>query len=240
MNKRNLIAAIVALTLFSASYAMGGPAGTGCETATFEKSGNSYSIDVTYPEITDKKLSGEERQKLNGEIKSFVFSLFEKELKTFQKAKWTMEQLKHMAGSDWVNIKFKVVRFDEKILSVKFEKYATGIGAAHGSTDFYGFNYDLKKGHILKISDIFYPGQDYLKQISDYCINDLCQQLNRPDDHWIKSGISPDEDEFRAFAIGKKNLIIYFSDYAIAGYSMGTQKVSIPFDKLIGLKLVYR
>jgi hypothetical protein len=129
-----------------------------------------------------------------------------------------------------------VIRLDERFVSIKFKKYFYGIGAAHGLTLIAGFNYDVKQMKQIKLGDLFKAGTDYLKQISDYCIQDLGRQLGKEMDSWIKEGAVPKEEKLKEFTLGKEDLIIYFSDYQIADYATGAQQVKIPFSRLLNLK----
>ncbi|MFC1514934.1 DUF3298 domain-containing protein [Candidatus Omnitrophota bacterium] len=204
------------------------------ETVVFEKVGSSYVVDVKYPKITDTRLPPETRQKANDEIEKFVHSIFDSDLETFiaNEPMWEKEGLEKIAGRDSDFIEFEVVYLDTDRISIYFDKYSYGIGAAHGLTHLYGFNYDLKNLKTIKLEDIFEPEADYLKQISDYCFADLDKRLDPP---WFSEGVVPDTENFKDFAISKDSLIIYFSDYQVACYAAGTQKVEIPFQSLSGL-----
>ncbi len=212
--------------------------GIGYETVTFEKKGNSYGVDVKYPKVTDERFSPNVRQKVNDEIEKFAHEMFDSDFKAFieSESKWTKKELEDIAGRDSVDISFDIIQIDEHFVSIRFEKYFYGIGAAHGLTHISGFNYDVKQLSIVKLTNLFELGIDYLKRLSDYCVSDLSKQLNRSGDNWIKEGAAPNEENFKEFAVGKDSLIIYFSDYQVADYASGTQKVTIPFNKLLGIK----
>jgi hypothetical protein len=197
------------------------------ETITFEEEGKSYIVSVKYPKITSELL-----QEVNAAIKSFVYGLFEEDLKFFIDEKDIKEELELEFSSNIVTIDFDVIRLDENFISLRIEKYFNGIGAMHGYTCIYGFNYDIENSKIIELKDIFKPGINYEKQISKYCIEDLCKQLNVGDDLWIKSGASADKENFKDFAISKNSLIFYFSDYKVACYAAGTQRVEMPFSEL--------
>ncbi len=81
---------------------------SGYEEIVFEKQGTSYSVDIKYPKITDKRLSIDRQQKANDEIEQFVHRLFDEDLKTFieNESQWSKEELKEIAGRDSVDISF--------------------------------------------------------------------------------------------------------------------------------------
>jgi len=207
------------------------------EKVVFKKEEPSYSIDVEYPKITDSSLPLKLKDTVNSTIKDFVYSLYQDDLESFSSQEWSEEDLSKIFGRNFVNIEFKVIRCDKDILSLRFEKYYYSISAVHGLTHIYGFNYDLNNKRIIELKDLFKPNTDYLKEISDYSIENLHRHLNLKNDAWIKKGASANEENFRDFGITENNLIIYFSDYQIASHEEGPQSVKIPFEKLPGITL---
>ena len=241
MNKKQSVLSVlvVLLTIFCTSIFVQAAPVPGYEKAAFEKHGVFYNATATYPKITDKQLSPDVRQKINNEIEQYVHKLMNDDLKTFIKndSQYTKEEIKKIAWINSLDITFKVIRFDDHFISMRFEKYRFD-GGAHGVTDVYGFNYDIKRMSLVRLADLFEPGTDYLRQLSDYCIKDLKRQLKpKPGtESWIMEGAAPKEERFKEFAIGKNNLMIYFSEGQVDAYVAGTQKVKIPFSKLTGVR----
>jgi len=124
------------------------------DTVKFVKAGASYRVGAQYPKITDKRLSPNVRQKANTEIDQFTRSLFERDLRRFIEsgAKWTPGELKKIAGRDVVHITFKIVRLDKNQIHIRFEKFFSWIGAAHGVTKIIEFKYDLQAEKVLAIT----------------------------------------------------------------------------------------
>jgi len=211
----------------------------GYEKSSFEKHGAFYNVTAAYPKITDKLLSLDTRQKINNEIEQYVHKLMNDDLKAFIKgdSQYTKEEIKEIAWRNTLEISFKVIRFDDHFISIRFEKYRFE-GGPHGVTDVYGFNYDIKRMSLVRLVDLFDPGTDYLRQLSGYCIKDLKRQWepNPVGANWIMEGAAPKEEKLQEFAIGKNNLMIYFSEGQVDAYIAGTQKVKIPFKTLTGLK----
>ena len=211
----------------------------GYEKAAFEKHGAFYIVTAAYPKITDKQLSLDVRQKINNEIEQYLHKLMNDDLNKFIKndSQYTKEEIKKIAWRNTLEISSKVIRFDGHFISIRFEKYRFD-GGAHPVTDLYGFNYDIKRMSLVRLADLFEPGTDYLKLLSDYCIKDLKRQLkpNPVTANWIMEGAAPKEEKLKEFAIGRNNLMIYFSEGQVDAYTAGTQKVKIPFSKLTGLR----
>jgi len=106
-------------------------------------------------------------------------------------------------------------------------------GGAHGSMVELSLNYDLVSGKEIKLADLFKPGFDYLKFISDYTIEDITKQISArggsPDEAWIKEGAGPKEINFQTFVLTKDSLIIKLGQYQVASYAEGLFSVVIPY-----------
>ncbi len=106
-------------------------------------------------------------------------------------------------------------------------------GGAHGSMVELSLNYDLVNGAEIKLADLFKPGFDYLKFISDYTIEDITKQISArggaPDEAWIKEGAGPKEINFQTFVLTKDSLIIKLGQYQVASYAEGLFSVKIPY-----------
>jgi len=130
-----------------------------CETGVAAKQGASFSIDVKYPRITDKSLSGEVRQKVNDEISRFANDLLERALKQCigSKAKRGGNAPAAGEGRDVVMIRFNPVHVDKRRIDLKFEKRSQWIGDARGVTEEITFSYDLQAMKVLEITKKVIP-----------------------------------------------------------------------------------
>lgn len=206
------------------------------KSSSVKQEGSSYLVDVQYPQIIDKTLSEEVQKQANQAIFDFVHSLFAEDLTTFQDASAMYIPEDWTAGKDLVDIKYKMIFADKERISIRFEKYFYGRGAAHGFRVVTGFNYDLKNAKPIKLADLFEKDTDYLKQVSDYCIADLNRRLGLDAKNTVEGGAGPLEENLKEFGFSRKHLIVYFSDYQVACYAAGTQEVKIPLKKLAGFK----
>ena len=208
--------------------------------STIKKKGDTYSIDINYPEIKDRVIPTRNREQVNGEILKFVNSLYDRDLAGFAEnfSKFTPKELERIAGKDLVEVEYRIVILDENFISVRFEKYLYNLGAVHGNTEVYGFNYHLKKSKYINLADFFEPGADYLKQISDFCIKDLNRQINKSGifTSSIAEGAGAKEENLKQFTLGRDDLTIYFGDYQVADYASGPQEVKIPLKTLKGFQ----
>jgi len=100
------------------------------------------------------------------------------------------------------------------------------MGGAHGSTLCYSFNYDLDNNKNLKLSDLFEG--NYLNIISDYCIKEIIKDDEYSDAEWVKEGAAPKAENFEAFTLTEKALVIHFQQYQVLPYVAGMPDVLIP------------
>ncbi|WP_203247238.1 DUF3298 and DUF4163 domain-containing protein [Sporosarcina beigongshangi] len=96
-------------------------------------------------------------------------------------------------------------------------------GGAHGMTVIKSLTFDIKTGKQYELNDLFKPGSDYVKQLSDIIrqrIKDWDIELLDPPFKEIRS----DQD----FYIGDTTLVIYFQLYEITAYVWGFPYFPIP------------
>lgn len=121
-------------------------------------------------------------------------------------------------------------------ISVVYQGYEIKPPATYGTNWLKNVVYDLSIDEELKLEDIFMANTDYLKRISDYAIKTLPQELynkseaqNQENLVLIKKGAAPEIENFRTFAITKKALIIYFNEFQVGDYALGTPSLEIPW-----------
>jgi hypothetical protein len=121
---------------------------------------------------------------------------------------------------------------DNNIASVVLNIY-NFTGGAHGASYFKSANWDFRTNKEVKLTDLFSETPDYIKQISDYCIADLRQQLQERtegnyDESWLLEGAGQKEENFSIFLMNNDSLTFYFPQYQVAAYAVGDFKVTMP------------
>lgn len=103
------------------------------------------------------------------------------------------------------------------ILSLTIGNYTFVYPSAHGLTIIKGITFDVNSGDIIELKDLFNPGADYVKVLSDI----VAQQIKDRDISLLDEfkGIKPDQD----FYIADKSLVLFFQLYEITPYYMGLQ-----------------
>lgn len=110
---------------------------------------------------------------------------------------------------------YEIKNNQRQVLSLSLSNYTYHDQAAHGMTYLKSLTFDLAKGKRCQLNDLFKPGVDYVKRLSDL-INIQIKQRDIP----LLNGfttIKPNQD----FYIADKALVIYFQLYEITPYVFG-------------------
>jgi hypothetical protein len=163
--------------------------------------GNLVTID--YPLVKGLE-SPAAQHRINRSILSMVDTLM-KEQGYYKKQKTEM--------LGW----FEIKNNQRGILSLTIGNYAFTYPSAHGLTIVKGLTFDVNSGDSCELKDLFNPGTDYVKVLSDI----VEQQIKDRDIQLLDEfkGIKPDQD----FYIADKSLVLFFQLYEITPYYMGLQ-----------------
>lgn len=190
-----------------------------------------FSLNAQYPQLTGDDSSA--AQKFNRE----ALSLVRQDIQPYLKDERDLAKEKHPHWKDveeYHNISHKVIFATEEVISVLF--YADGYswGAAHGYHYPFVLNYDLKRGRVLKLTDLFKPNSKPLQIIERYCLEDLSRQLDRtPEQIREWSGrTKPKPENYRAWVLTPKGLVIIFEEYQVTSYAGGEPKVLLAYTRL--------
>lgn len=189
----------------------------------------NYSIEAYYPELED--CTDEEVKK---DFNDKILSPVNKSVEDFREAVKEFRSNVEESFNAYYIHNYSVTEGKDGIISIRFyiEEFA---GGAHPSHNYSSFNYNLKTGSEIKLSDLFSEGSDYLTVISDYCIKDLENQKTESGDSgegWIEEGAGPKEENFSCFNLTDRGLLITFNEYQVAPYAEGYKEVTIPFEDL--------
>ncbi|TLS50047.1 DUF3298 domain-containing protein [Paenibacillus antri] len=124
---------------------------------------------------------------------------------------------------------FEIPFFRGSLLVVELNAYDYPWGAAHGMPTLVYAHLDLKNGRFYELKDLFLPGSDYAKKLSDIVgeqiKTDPQYDFLFPDSY---KGIKPDQP----FYVTADALHLYFQPYEIGPYAAGFPTFHIPFDQL--------
>ncbi|MCD1258659.1 DUF3298 and DUF4163 domain-containing protein [Paenibacillus athensensis] len=109
---------------------------------------------------------------------------------------------------------YEIKTNERQILSLSLINYAFS-GGAHGLTLQSSLTFSTQTGHSYTLRELFKPGADYVKRLSDI----VKAQLKARDIQTLESfkSIRPDQD----FYIADKSLVLYFQLYEITPYVYG-------------------
>ncbi len=191
--------------------------GIDIDTVKFKKETKEYTVELYYPKI--RNAGTESARGFNKLIQNFV----EDKKTEFLKDAKAIDYDPSLPYEFFVNYDVKYTSNDF-VSVILYTYYFTG--GAHGSTIAYTFNYDLKNNKNLKLSDLF-EGK-YLNVISEYCIKEILKEGDYADESWVKEGAAPKPENYEAFTLSNKELIIHFQQYQVLPYAAGMPEVVVP------------
>ncbi|RSD22326.1 DUF3298 and DUF4163 domain-containing protein [Mesobacillus subterraneus] len=133
------------------------------------------------------------------------------------------ETVEEMLGS------YEIKNNQRDVLSLTQSNYTYHRQAAHGMTYLKSLTFDMKSGRMYELKDLFKPGSDYVKRLSEI-VEAQIKNRSIPLLEDFK-GISEDQD----FYIADKSLVLYFQLYELTPYAYGFPMFPISVYELEGL-----
>jgi hypothetical protein len=198
-----------------------------------ENTDEKYVIDVSYPEFESAVSGG-----LNETINKIIYEdRIQSDIQAFK------DEISSYGDEDflfnyYLGIDYSVPTYDENLISINIDTYPY-LGGAHGMLYFYTYNFDLEKQRLIGLEDVFIQDYDYRSIISEYCRQDLKEQMQdmgfEPDEDWITDGTDPDyTDTFTNYLFTSEGIIMKFQAYQVAPYAAGDFSVDIPYSLFEG------
>ena len=127
---------------------------------------------------------------------------------------------------------FSMTFFKKDLLVMELDGYQFYWGAAHGMPTRVHANIDLVSGRFYQLKDLFKPGSNYVKVLSDIVGNQI---KNDPQYSYVfpdtYKGISADQP----FYVKEDALYLYFAPYDIAPYAAGFPTFRIPYGEIMNI-----
>lgn len=186
----------------------------------FLEHGRNYLVDVKYPEIAGEPVFNAAVQQAVGTAR--------KEFGHGETPRPGEPADNYLKGS------YKAGALKSGIVTVilNYDEYTSG--AAHPWGVIQTINYDGKNCRVLKLSDLFLPGANYVARVSEIAIADLMKN-EYAEKTAIERGAGPDEKNFKNFTLTDDSLVLHFPMYQVAAGAAGEQTVEIPFAELAPL-----
>jgi len=182
-----------------------------------------YTIKAQIPQLTG---SGDTRVLAFNQL---VNNRLTNEINIWRQSFQQIPNSPDFSGSS-LDLRYTLISQIGDLWSFKFDFWFYSSGAAHPGLNSMTLNYDLAQARELTLSDLFLPNSNYLKVISDYCINVLKQQPYA--DSFFLDGANPTPENYRNWNITPGGLLITFDEYQVAPYAAGPQQVTVPYSEL--------
>lgn len=166
---------------------------------------------------------------INDSITNFI-NQQKKEIEAQAKEfKMAMDSLgEQMVGPFELIVKDSVYMADENYISVRLLTYSY-TGGAHGMTNFYGLNYNVKTKKFLNNTEII--NTDKAPQINEL----LKAHLQNPDSCFNEV---PTIENFTALNFTRNSIDFTYAQYILGPYSCGYTSIAIPGHKMKDLLLI--
>lgn len=208
---------------------------------------SASNIQPAYPPVVDKQISHESTTSLSLKVVVHYPELGLPAIDA-QVAHWATNMAtnfqenvtKEAAPDDSTKYelqgKYTVSRPSPAAVSITYEVW-TYTGGAHGNLDIITLNFDTEHGDYLALENIFADVEQALELMSTYGYSVLSAELGTDSSGtMLKSGTSPDTENFSALTLLPTGIIIHFQPYQVAPWSSGPQKVSMSLDDLADAK----
>jgi Deacetylase PdaC/Protein of unknown function (DUF3298) len=191
------------------------------------KKGDQYEASYMYPYfLADTKAFSEISARLEKEAAA--------ERKKFVKEADEYFKTQKSAGGWQEDYSYSIEYYSPGLISLSGEVFSY-TGGAHGNTYYISSNYWIKDGKalLLNLSDLFMPKSDFIKALSDYCINDLRKQ----NAGWVVDGELKElnAEDLKMFVVSTRGITFAFAPYAVAPYVEGPYFVTVGYGDLKGL-----
>jgi hypothetical protein len=184
-----------------------------------------YEITAEYPQLQG---AGANVSKFNEEVRALVTK--------------TAADYKKLFGEDAgqggeLDVSYYVSFADDSLVSVDLSDYWFYFGAGSRMAASTTFNYDLARGRVLKLADLFKPSSDYQKIISEVCNRKLRKQFEGesfPDAERIAGSVEDVVGDEKKWLISRDGFVVVFDSMQFGPSGSGEHTVTVSFAALKG------
>lgn len=187
-----------------------------------------YKVTLTYPQIEGANTLRIRR--LNKYIERLAKDNYQWLLNPSPKDLHYFKHGPHPQAFNSTSLDYEVVLATDSFLSIYFECYTYGIGAAHSVQTSYVVNYDLGSDRLVKLSEIFKPGSDYLELISKICTEQLSHR--EYGNFLFGDELTASPKNFESWNVTANGIRFNFDACRVLACAAGAQTVEIPFSAL--------
>jgi hypothetical protein len=194
-----------------------------------------YKVNLNYPQIEGSDTPP--IRKLNKDIESLATKQYQWLLNPSRAELRDYKKGLHPEAFNSVDLDYQVILATNSFLSLYFEAFGYGIGAAHSVQYSFVINYDFRSNRQIKLSDIFKPGSKYLDAISEYCIEELSRR--KDGEHVSENELAPLARNFESWNLTPNGIRFNFDACKLFGCAAGAQTVELPFTALKHIQRKY-
>lgn len=122
-------------------------------------------------------------------------------------------------------VKYEQVQVNPRYISMVM-RIGGFTGGAHGYENIVTFNYDVAQQKIVSLADLFPNDPQYLTTLSQFAREQLRATLGDfANETFIVDGTNPTAENFKNFTFTDDVVTIYFTQYQVAPYAAGEQRV---------------
>lgn len=181
-----------------------------------------YTIKIQYPYLLADGKADAFNQDVDGKVQAMTAEI---KKNAADSEEWRLQNLSDAYSTLTVNYSLPYAAQDVYSVSMVVEIYYAG--AAHPMNYVLPVNFNLRTGKVLTLADLFKPGSDYLKIISDYCTQQLTEQ--HKDVFIFPEGALPTEENYQTWTMRYDGLLVTFNPYQVTPYAAGRIDVLVPY-----------
>jgi len=218
--------AVTAFVLFCFSCAMAQSSAPEFKEKKIAENRKNYRIEIAYLLMTESRHPAA-LEKFN----SLIYNYFQTQVKVFR-SDYKQGESAGVTDVPWsLSYSYEIKYKSASLVSILFTG-SNYCGGAHPSPIYYCVNFDLEKGRVIAVKDLFKKGSGYYEKMSALCIGDLKKRDISSNNELINEGASSKAENFECFYFKSDGLVILFPPYQVAPYVAGPQEVMIPFRSL--------
>lgn len=190
---------------------------------------DKFRVEIEYPRLVSDK-NGLQARKFNDAMRRFIN----------QEGNWALEDRRDVEKEqsdywhdkeDYFELSYDIGLASNDFVSVEFSAAAYSWGAAHPVDYPLVFNFDLQRGKLIAMKDIFKPRSGYLSVLSNYCQSDLEGRLKTENLYGVfTENLAPKAKNFEKIVVTSKGLKVLLGECNVTPCAAGTQFVIVPFD----------
>lgn len=169
-------------------------------------------------------------RKLNQRIKQLAIKQYQWLLTPSKKDLQYYRTGPHPEAFNSLDLHYTVVLATDAVLSIYFNAYSYGIGAAHPVQYSFVINYDVMSGKELKLARLFKRGSKYLEFISRYCIDKVTIEI--PPAALFAEALAPIDANFESWNFTRDGIRFNFDECKLFGCAAGEHTVEIPYAEM--------